>query len=117
LIERLKITDYRLQIDEFGLKIEDLEKGNFSNFECLKKNERNRLKIYIDTSVIGGCFDQEFQEWSRELFDEFRTGKKIAVLSDVTFNELEDAPSHVREFLKTIPENHKEIVTLDEESR
>lgn len=26
-----------------------------------------RLRIYIDTSVIGGCFDPEFSEWSNSL--------------------------------------------------
>jgi hypothetical protein len=33
-------------------------------------------KIYIDTSAIGGCFDDEFQEYSNKLFDEFKSGKK-----------------------------------------
>ena len=30
-----------------------------------------RSLIYIDTSVIGGCFDEEFAEWSNILFEEF----------------------------------------------
>jgi hypothetical protein len=29
-------------------------------------------RIYIDTSVIGGCFDIEFKEWSNLLFEEPR---------------------------------------------
>lgn len=33
--------------------------------------------IYIDTSVIGGCFDKEFEVWSNRLFDDFKTGKSI----------------------------------------
>jgi hypothetical protein len=48
-------------------------------------------RIYLDTSVIGGCLDIEFQEWSKKLFDEFKTGKKIAVISDVTLDEIENA--------------------------
>ena len=40
-------------------------------------------RIYIDTSVVGGCFDEEFEEWSNKLFDEFITGKKILVYSDI----------------------------------
>ena len=31
-----------------------------------------KQKVYIDTSVIGGCFDSEFEEWSNILFDDFR---------------------------------------------
>ena len=52
-------------------------------------------KIYIDTSVIGGCFDDEFQETSNTLFEEFKRGIKIAVISDVTLLELEKAPEEV----------------------
>lgn len=43
-----------------------------------------KLRIYIDTSVIGGCFDDEFAEWSNLLFEEFKAGKKIAVVSKIT---------------------------------
>ncbi|MDO8141807.1 MAG: hypothetical protein Q6358_09950 [Candidatus Brocadiales bacterium] len=30
-----------------------------------------KFRIYIDTSVIGGCFDDEFAEYSTLLFQEF----------------------------------------------
>lgn len=43
-----------------------------------------KSRIYIDTSVIGGCFDSEFVEWSIKLFEEFKTGIKTAVISDIT---------------------------------
>ena len=75
------------------------------------------MRIYIDTSVIGGYFDEEFQEWSQLLFEEFRNGKKTAIISDVTFGELEDAPANVRELLSIIPAQFKEIVTLDNEAK
>jgi hypothetical protein len=57
-------------------------------------------RVYIDTSVIGGCIDQEFKEWSIKLFDEFKNGKKIAVISDVTLDELDLAPKKVQNILK-----------------
>ncbi len=28
-------------------------------------------RIYVDTSVIGGCFDHKFEEYSNRLFEEF----------------------------------------------
>jgi predicted nucleic acid-binding protein len=62
-----------------------------------------KLKVYIDTSVIGGCFDKIFQEWSNKLFAEFISGKKIAVISDTVLKELESAPKEVREKIETIP--------------
>ena len=33
-----------------------------------------KLRVYIDTSVIGGCLDEEFQKDSIQLFDEFIKG-------------------------------------------
>jgi hypothetical protein len=53
-------------------------------------------KVYIDTSVIGDCFDSKFSAWSILLFEEFRKGIKIAVVSDLTHRELENAPSSVK---------------------
>lgn len=41
-----------------------------------------KFRIYIDTLVIGGCFDDEFAEYSALLFQEFIEGKKIAVVSN-----------------------------------
>jgi len=30
-----------------------------------------KLKVYIDTSVIGGCFDKEFEKYSNIIIDNF----------------------------------------------
>jgi hypothetical protein len=54
-----------------------------------------KFRIYIDTSVMGGCFDDEFAEYSNPLFQEFITGKKIAVVSNITLKELKQSPEHV----------------------
>jgi hypothetical protein len=37
------------------------------------------LRVYIDTSVIGGCFDAEFVSWSNGLMQDFRQGHFRAV--------------------------------------
>ena len=68
------------------------------------------MRIYIDTSVIGGYFDEEFQEWSQKLFEEFRSGKKTAIISDVTLGELEDAPLNVNRADILVSWNFKHIV-------
>ena len=72
-------------------------------------------RIYIDTSVIGGCYDNEFKEWSNRLFDDFKAGLKIAVISDITIDELSDAPQHVQDNFKTIPDDSLEILVADDE--
>jgi hypothetical protein len=76
-----------------------------------------KQRVYIDTSVIGGCFDMEFEEWSNRLFDDFKSGKRIAVISDVTLDELSDAPKRVQDNFKTIPEHFIEILVSESDSR
>jgi hypothetical protein len=63
------------------------------------------FRIYIDTSVLGGCFDQEFARWSNAPVRDFRAGRLIPVLSDVTAAEVRDAPESVRDL-------HQELLAL-----
>jgi hypothetical protein len=56
----------------------------------------DRLRIYVDTSVLGGCFDPEFVTWSEALIRDFRAKRLIPVLSDVTAAEIAAAPEAVR---------------------
>ena len=41
-----------------------------------------RLRIYIDTSVIGGYLDKEFKEASQKLINRFIKGEFQAVIID-----------------------------------
>lgn len=56
-----------------------------------------RQRIYLDTSVLGGCFDPEFKLWSLALVADFRAGRFVPLLSDLLAAELERAPAFVRE--------------------
>ena len=76
---------------------------------------KHLLRIYIDTSVIGGYYDTEFAEWSKKLINEFRKGDKVAVISDITLEELEEAPGEVRGIIETIPGENIETLMKDEE--
>ena len=75
-----------------------------------------RPRVYIDTSVIGGCFDEEFKEYSLQLFDGFISGRKKLVISDVLLFELEEAPQQVKSTLTRVPNDNIEYVSLNEES-
>ena len=75
-----------------------------------------KQRIYVDTSVIGGCEDEEFSHWSIRLFKEFREGLRIAVVSDLTRRELEGAPEKVKEVFFSLPETCVENVFLTEEA-
>ncbi|RIK30461.1 MAG: PIN domain protein [Anaerolineae bacterium] len=74
------------------------------------------LRVYIDTSVIGGCFDSEYEKPSNRLWSEFRMGKRLALISDLLQLELEEAPTRVRQLLNELPADSIERVALDEEA-
>ena len=65
------------------------------------------FRIYLDTSVLGGCFDPEFAAWSNGLMRDFRAGRLVPVLSDVTAAEVASAPVPVRDL-------HREMLGLAE---
>jgi hypothetical protein len=75
-----------------------------------------RPRIYIDTSVIGGCLDDEFKQYSEQLFRAFIRGTMTAVVSDITLAELLDGPEEVRRQLNRIPRGHVEYIQLTEEA-
>ncbi len=71
-----------------------------------------KQRIYVDSSVIGGCYDVEFKKWSNALIQEFNYGFKIAVISELTQEEINDAPIAVRKILSSIPKDKIESVYL-----
>jgi hypothetical protein len=71
-------------------------------------------RIYIDTSVIGGCFDVEFSEWSNGLIADFRNGIFQPLLSEVIAAEIEDAPENVQRVYAELVSLNAEILTVDE---
>ena len=75
-----------------------------------------RLRIYADTSVLGGCEDEEFAEHSVRLMDNFVRGEPTLVLSTLTVQEPASAPSEVRRRLASVPEAHIETLQLDAEA-
>lgn len=60
-------------------------------------------RYYLDTSVFGGYFDTEFEERTKKLFEQI-TNKDIRILySELTKNELLNAPDKVKDFVKHYP--------------
>jgi predicted nucleic acid-binding protein len=77
---------------------------------------KRTLRVYADTSVFGGCFDDEFRAESLRFFDEVRSGRFVVVVSDVTLDELSLAPESVRRILADLPPSRVEVVNSSEES-
>ena len=55
-----------------------------------------KKRVYLDTSVIGGCFDEKFSEASLKLIECIHVGIYEAMVSQVLLDELVDAPEQVR---------------------
>ncbi len=75
-----------------------------------------RLRLYADTSVIGGCFDHEFVEASLALMVRVREGHIILVISELLIEELEQAPPVVQTVLTELPADQIEHVMISNES-
>ena len=73
-----------------------------------------RLRIYVDTSVFGGCFDPEFAEWSNALMGDFRSARFVPVVSDVTAGEIAGAPEPVRDLFSGLPESVENLPVSEE---
>ncbi len=73
-------------------------------------------RIYIDTSVIGGYFDEEFEFFTKLFFEKVEQGKFKVILSDILATELNGAPEEVLNFYLAIPKNQIEYVDQTEDS-
>ncbi|RJP19350.1 MAG: PIN domain-containing protein [Candidatus Omnitrophota bacterium] len=60
------------------------------------------MRVYADTSVFGGVFDEEFDKVSRLFFDQVKNGQFHLVLSPLIHDELEKAPVKVKTFFEKI---------------
>jgi hypothetical protein len=54
-------------------------------------------RVYIDTSVVGGCFDPEFAQWSNALLGDLRADRLKPVISEIVAAELADTPPAIRD--------------------
>lgn len=76
-----------------------------------------RQRIYLDTSVIGGCFDEEFAPWSNGLMTDFELGRFVPVVSELVAAEVQDAPPAVRDrFQDIVVALGAEVLRLDSEA-
>lgn len=75
-----------------------------------------KQRIYIDTSVVGGYFDEEFKEATIKLFERLDNNEIIFVVSDLLDLELINAPQNVKEYLFKYSADKFQRVELTEEA-
>ena len=73
-------------------------------------------RIYIDTSIVGGYFDKEFEDATKSLFSRLENGEIKFVVSDLLELELVDSPEHVKTLLNKFQAGHFERTLLTEET-
>lgn len=62
-----------------------------------------KQRIYFYTSVFGGYFDSEFEEFTKPLFERINKGEFKVLLSAVLQRELEPAPEKIEKRIHRIP--------------
>ncbi len=63
------------------------------------------MRVYVDTSVIGGYFDDEFEKDTKLFFERIRKKDFSVYISDITNLELELAPNNIRKIIYDIPDD------------
>lgn len=70
-------------------------------------------RVYVDTSVFGGVFDDEFQRASQDFFEQVEEGQFVLITSAVVQEEVAPAPQRIKDFFdKMLP--YAEILDVTE---
>ncbi|PSR03273.1 MAG: PIN domain protein [Bacteroidetes bacterium SW_11_45_7] len=73
-------------------------------------------RLYLDTSVYGGYYEQEFRYWSKALIEKIHKGEFRVIFSEVVDGEINDAPEDVKKLVRDIPKQMIEFVPLSDSS-
>ena len=71
-------------------------------------------RVYVDTSVFGGVFDEEFAVPSRAFFQMASDGRIELVVSGLVRDEIEDAPDQVVDFFRDMVQLAEIVDVTDE---
>ena len=75
-----------------------------------------KQSLYIDTSVFGGYFDEEFSEFTRPLFERLLNGEFNLLFSSITQDELSTAPEKIKELVKSLKTEYTEFIETNDEA-
>lgn len=75
-----------------------------------------KQRIYLDTSVFGGFFDDEFEEFTKPLFKRVMNGEFTILLSTMLDEELEFAPKRIKQLLSKLNNDYTEFLRDKDEA-
>jgi len=76
-----------------------------------------RQRLYIDNSVIGGYYDEEFEDATQKFFDRIKAKDFDIYFSEVNETELVLAPQHIQDVKKLIPADCYKFVDLNADAK
>lgn len=74
-----------------------------------------KQRFYLDTSVFGGVFDKEFDEFTLQLFERIKLGKITCIYSELVETELLKAPKRVQDYFRNLPKVSMEKVEITDD--
>ena len=74
-----------------------------------------KQRIYLDTSVFGGYYDNEFQEFTKPLFKRINDGEFKVLLSAILQKELEPAPEKIVKLITGLKTESTEFLDEDDD--
>jgi predicted nucleic acid-binding protein len=75
-----------------------------------------KQRLYIDTSVFGGYFDEEFSEFTKPLFERLQNSEFELLFSAVTQDELSSAPDRVKKLVISLKVENTEFIETNNEA-
>jgi hypothetical protein len=70
--------------------------------------------VYIDTSVYGGYFDNEFMKHTRKLFDYIKQNEIVILKSFITELEMELAPLQVKQLYQSFSGTYTNVINYSD---
>jgi len=74
-----------------------------------------KQRLYIDTSVFDGFYDEEFSEFTIPLFERLMDGEFKLLFSNVTQDELSSAPEKVKKLVIGLKTDNTEFLETNDE--
>lgn len=75
-----------------------------------------KSRIYLDTSVFGGYFDDEFSEHTIPLFENLKNNEYVLLFSVITQDELENATINVKKLVQSLKIEQTEFLETTDEA-
>lgn len=75
-----------------------------------------KQRVYFDTSVFGGYFDSEFEEFTKPLLKRINDGEFKVLLSAVLQRELEPAPEKIVKLITRLKSEYTEFLDENDEA-